>query len=80
VPGLTGGLGFRSRSRSRLTGRSTANTLDSIERAVLTGGDSDNRMDASAFSGSVTLSGGAGADVLIGTPAEDSLGRRRGER
>jgi glycerophosphoryl diester phosphodiesterase len=47
--------------------------LSSIEQANLTGGSSNNTLNASTFSGSVTLSGGAGDDPLIGGTANDSL-------
>lgn len=40
-------------------------TLVKIQQASLTGGPGDNRIDAAAFSGKVTLAGGAGADVLL---------------
>jgi Ca2+-binding RTX toxin-like protein len=39
-------------------------TLSSIEVAILVGGAGNNRIDASAFSGNVTLEGGAGDDEL----------------
>jgi Ca2+-binding RTX toxin-like protein len=48
-------------------------TLASIERAKLTGGSSPNILDASGFSGRVTLDGGAGNDVLRGGSNNDSL-------
>ena len=47
--------------------------LVSIERAVLTGGTDDNILDASAFSGSVTLTGGDGDDTLIGGGSSDMI-------
>ncbi len=37
---------------------------NSIEEAELTGGVGDNTIDATAFTGKTTLSGGAGADIL----------------
>ncbi len=40
--------------------------LNRIECAQLTSGDSGNTLDASAFTGNVTLIGGAGADTLKG--------------
>lgn len=53
-----------------LTGTATGtDTLIEIERAQLTGGDSANLIDTSAFDGPVTLDGGAGADVLLGGDA-----------
>lgn len=44
-----------------------------IERAALTGGPGPNILDASAFSGSTVLEGGAGDDLLIGGPGPDVL-------
>ena len=49
----------------KLTGQGD-DTLIDIERAELTGGTSDNTLDASAFSGSATLDGKAGSDTLKG--------------
>lgn len=49
-------------------------TLSAIEKANLTGGDSNNMLRANAFSaGSVTLNGGNGDDVLIGGTKNDVL-------
>lgn len=52
-------------------------TLVSVERAYLIGGDSPNHMDASAFLAgsmtSVTLNGNGGNDTLIGTTSNDAL-------
>ncbi|KYC36879.1 hypothetical protein WA1_45295 [Scytonema hofmannii PCC 7110] len=49
-------------------------TLVSIEQASLTGGISNNTLDASAFTlGSVTLSGGEGNDTLIACASNDTL-------
>jgi hypothetical protein len=47
--------------------------LVGIERAVLTGGDSANVLNASAFKGSVVLVGGGGADSLTGGSRRDLL-------
>lgn len=47
--------------------------LISIETAKLTGGSSDNTLDASGFTGKATLQGGNGADTLIGGSNADSL-------
>jgi Ca2+-binding RTX toxin-like protein len=44
-----------------------------IEAAVIGGHGGDNAMDASAFTGPVTLFGDAGNDTLIGGSAADSL-------
>ncbi|MDA1015474.1 MAG: calcium-binding protein [Planctomycetota bacterium] len=49
-------------------------SLDGIEQARLSGGDSANVIDASAFSlGPVTLLGGAGNDILTGGSGNDLL-------
>lgn len=54
-----------------------SDTLTSIERAILVGGDSDNLIDTSMFTGmgieGVLLLGGSGNDVLIGSPHVDQL-------
>jgi Ca2+-binding RTX toxin-like protein len=47
--------------------------LLNIKTAILTGGNSDNHLDASAFGGSVTLNGSEGNDVLIGGSGNDKL-------
>lgn len=49
------------------------NALQSIELARLTGGTADNVLDASVFSGSVTLLGGDGNDTLSDASGDDSL-------
>ena len=48
-------------------------TLGSIEQAELTGGDSANTLDASAFTGDVTLRGGGDDDILKGGTGDDTL-------
>src|SRR5207249_3124608 len=55
--------------------RSTGGTfsLSSIEHVQLTGGSSANTINASAFTGSVTLDGAAGDDSLVGGSGNDSL-------
>ncbi|MBI1315205.1 hypothetical protein GC176_28270 [bacterium] len=55
-----------------LTGLGT-DSLTSIEQAVLTGGASANTIDASAFSGNVTLMGGDGNDTLVGAAGASFL-------
>lgn len=57
---------------SSLTGLGT-DTLSDVEFARLTGGASNNTLDASAFTGIVTLFGGAGNDILRGGDGDDSL-------
>ena len=47
--------------------------LIDIEAANLTGGAGDNLLDARFFSGGVTLNGGDGNDVLLGTQLPDEL-------
>ncbi|MFM9965524.1 MAG: beta strand repeat-containing protein [Planctomycetaceae bacterium] len=60
-------------TNSKLTGVGT-DKLFSIERAALTGGNGNNKLDASAFTaGDVTLSGGNGNDTLIGGSGADAL-------
>ena len=49
-----------------------ADTLSGIETVALTGGASDNRLDASLFTGSAVLFGGDGNDTLLGG-SKDSL-------
>jgi Ca2+-binding RTX toxin-like protein len=56
----------------RLTGLGT-DTLFSIERVRLLGGLGDNVLDATAFSGTTSLFGGAGNDSLLGGVSVDSL-------
>jgi Ca2+-binding RTX toxin-like protein len=48
-------------------------TLISLEQAQLTGGAGNNTLDAAAFTGPVTLDGGAGDDSLVGGAGTDSL-------
>jgi hypothetical protein len=59
-------------TNTKLTGLGT-DTLANIEEASLTGGASNNKLDASAFTGDVTLSGGAGNDTLLGGAGDDAL-------
>jgi Ca2+-binding RTX toxin-like protein len=54
-------------------GTSQVDSLAEIEWAHLTGGTGNNRLDASAFSGPVTLRGEGGNDTLIGGSAADVL-------
>jgi Ca2+-binding RTX toxin-like protein len=48
-------------------------SLRNILRVKLTGGDGNNLLDASAFSGWVILDGGAGDDTLLGGAGNDVL-------
>ena len=47
--------------------------LGTVERVELTGGDSDNLIDARSFTSSVMLAGGNGNDTLIGGTGGDLL-------
>lgn len=47
--------------------------LLSMEAAQLTGGIGNNKLDAAAFTGNVTLSGGIGNDTLTGGAGDDLL-------
>ena len=59
---------------SQLTvGTDTHQLADDIERAVLTGGAGDNTIDAAAFTGNATLSGGDGGDTLTGSAGVTTL-------
>ena len=57
---------------NRLTGRGI-DVHHNIERAQIVGGDGDNVLDASTFSGSVLLAGGAGNDMIRGGIGSDRL-------
>ena len=61
-----------------LSGGLGSDNLTSIETAYLKGGNSDNRLDASAFSGDVTLIGVGGADTLKGGSGNDMINGRSG--
>ncbi|MEO1133170.1 MAG: hypothetical protein AAFX40_10745, partial [Cyanobacteria bacterium J06639_1] len=63
---------------TQLTGRGT-DALESIERGELSGGISDNFLDASVFSGNVTLMGFSGGDRLLAGSGDDLLDGGRGE-
>lgn len=62
--------------------------LSSIERVSLLGSSSDDRIDASEFTGSITVEGGegndsilaaSGADLLLGGPGRDWIEGRSGD-
>jgi Ca2+-binding RTX toxin-like protein len=57
---------------STLTGVGNDQFSD-IEQAILTGGDSANTIDASLFTGSVTVNAGAGNDTITGSDNDDQL-------
>lgn len=63
-------------TNSTMTGHGS-DTVVSVERAILFGGASDNRIDTSAFftagKTSVTLRGHSGDDTLIGSDINDAL-------
>ena len=56
----------------------TNNVISNIEVAYLKGGDDDDEIDASGFSGNVTLIGMDGDDTLKGGSGDDSLTGRSG--
>jgi len=56
-----------------------SDTLVSIEAAVLISGAGANLLDATAFTGDVTLRGGDGNDTLRGGSGDDSLEGGRGD-
>jgi Ca2+-binding RTX toxin-like protein len=58
-------------SNANLTIGGVTDTLTSIETATLTGGAGDNTLDASTFTGTTTLSGLGGNDILIGGTNSD---------
>lgn len=58
---------------AQLTSGLSTDDLIAIETAKLVGGDDNNRLNASMFSGKTTLQGGNGADTLIGGSNADSL-------
>lgn len=60
----SGNTDFRL-TATTLTGEGS-DTLHSVERAKLEGGNSSNRIDARGFPGFVTLIGGRGDDVIFG--------------
>ena len=62
-----------------IIGAEGTDSLTSIEGAILTGGIDSNRIDASGFAaGGVTLDGGAGNDILVGTGLADTITGGRG--
>lgn len=56
---------------SASAGRTEA--VSGIEHALLSGGEGDDRVDASAFSGSTWISGHGGADTLLGALGVDVI-------
>lgn len=72
VAGAFGDFNFAVIGNSQLTGLGT-DTLVSIEAASLTGGVANNFFDASLATIPVTMLGGDGNDLLIGSAVSDSL-------
>jgi len=62
-----------------LSGGLGSDDLTSIETAYLKGGNSNNRLNASAFSGDVTMIGVGGADTLRGGAGNDMINGRSGD-
>lgn len=60
-------------TNTALTGGLGRDTLSNFEEAVLTGGERSDRLDASGFTGQVTLSGADGSDTLTGGRGNDSI-------
>jgi Ca2+-binding RTX toxin-like protein len=60
-------------TNNNLTSGSVTAKLMGVVTAGLTGGDSPNTLDASAFKGPVTLNGGGGDDTLIGGSGDDTF-------
>lgn len=56
----------------RVIGRGS-DQINSVEAVFVSGGRGNNRLNASAFAGSVTLDGGTGDDTLIGGTGSDDL-------
>jgi Ca2+-binding RTX toxin-like protein len=60
-------------TNTQLTVGAEFDVIVNAERAFLVAGSGNNLMDATAFSGSVTMNGGAGLDTLLGGSGDDSL-------
>jgi Ca2+-binding RTX toxin-like protein len=60
-------------TNTNLTIGATVDILSGFQRARLTGGAGNNTLDASGYSGSVTLMGLGGDDTLIGGSGRDTL-------
>ncbi len=54
-------------------GSQSESNISGFEHAILSAGDGDLTLDASAFSGTVILQGGTGDDTMIGTGGPDTL-------
>ncbi|MGB8168262.1 MAG: hypothetical protein WCF18_12265, partial [Chthoniobacteraceae bacterium] len=69
LTGTTPGIGATNTTQ----GAVATNTLAKIQKAEIFGSLGADLLDASGFSGSVTLHGGAGDDTLVGTTGDDTL-------
>ena len=65
--------GNQTLSNNSLIVGAVTHTLNSIERATLTGDAGANAINATSFSGNVTLLGGDGNDTLAGGSGNDSI-------
>ncbi len=65
-------------STTTLTGQGT-DTFDSFERASLTGGNSANTIDTTAFTASVVINAGGGADTVTTGIGPDSINGGAGD-
>ena len=65
--------GNQTLSNSSLIVGAVTHTLNSIERATLTGSAAANAINATNFSGNVTIIGGDGNDTLTGGSGNDSI-------
>ncbi len=72
------GASFTFTSATQLVGLGT-DTLSGVEKVTLTGTAGTDTLDASKFTGSVTLYGLAGNDTLVGGSAADFLYGRDGD-
>lgn len=72
------GASFTFTSATVLTGLGT-DTLSGVEKAALTGTAANDTLDASKFTGAVTLSGLGGNDILLGGSASDTLSGGEGD-
>ena len=77
----TGDVDFTLNDTSLVSSLAGSVALIEVEEAELTAGDGNNTLDASGFSGSATLLGGIGDDVLLGssdtTTADGGMGMDR---
>lgn len=64
---------------AQLTPVSEATTLEAVEVVIVHGGDGDNAISGSEFSGSLVLDGGPGRDLLVGGPGRDHLIGKAGD-